>query len=96
MNNLPASLRWRIIVSDKVKKQLKRNLQLIDKYSNALAKITCAPLGGDADIRPLRGQADLFRCRINGVLRLCYEVQIQKRLIILTDFGHRDDIYKLN
>lgn len=87
-----ASSPWRVEVNNQVTKQMSRDPQLIERFCNALAKILSFPLGG-MDTKPLQGQPGFFRCRVNGVLRLCYQVVENERLIYIHELGHRDDVY---
>jgi len=91
---MQASPLWRVEMAPKVKKYLLRHHKDLASFLNTLAKILQNPYRG-VDTEPLRGENNWYRIKVNGRLRLVYEVWPEKRTIYLAILGHRDDIYSL-
>ena len=52
-----------------------------------------AKLPTEGDIKPLRGQAQVFRLRVGGY-RIIYTVSNDLRLVLVLNVGNRGDVYK--
>lgn len=89
--NTTSTCRWRFKASAKVRKRIYKDPQLFIPFLNAFVKIAINPLGGP-EIKPIKGSKDLYRVKVNGRVRLIYEV-VDNRTVYLSKFGHRDGIY---
>lgn len=82
-------------MAPRVEKTILRNRKDLAPFLNALAKILSHPFHGP-EIEPIRGRQDLYRVKVNGRLRLIYEVRRDEHTIYLMALGHRDEVYSLN